>query len=71
MKKGYLIGSVAVLGAIVLFAWYKTPKKNSEGFFNAQGKSGGCAQCESSTGGYYGSKGKGCKKGDRCIANYA
>ena len=38
MKKQYIIGGLAVLGAIALYAWYKTPKKNSENFYNA----GGC-----------------------------
>lgn len=39
MNKGYLVGGLAIVGAIALFA-YLTPKKarkNSEGFFNAEG----------------------------------
>ena len=39
MKKEYIIGGLALVGAIALFAWYNKPKKNSEGFFNA---TGGC-----------------------------
>lgn len=39
MKKEYVIGGLALLGVISLLAWYKAPKKNSEGFFNA---TGGC-----------------------------
>ena len=37
MKKQYIIGGLAVLGAIAFFAWYKTPKKNKEGFYGASG----------------------------------
>jgi hypothetical protein len=37
MKKGYVIGGLAVLGAIALISWYKKPKRNSEGFFGADG----------------------------------
>lgn len=37
MKKEYLIGGLAVVGAIALFALYRKPKKNSEGFYNASG----------------------------------
>ena len=38
MKKEYVIGALAIVGVIALFAFYSKPKKNSEGFFNA----GGC-----------------------------
>ena len=38
MQKGYVIGGLAVLGAIALISWYKKPKKNSEGFFGATGR---------------------------------
>ena len=37
MNKGYVIGGLAVLGAIALISWYKKPKRNSEGFFGANG----------------------------------
>jgi len=36
MNKGYIIGGLVVLGAIV-FIWNSTPKKNKEGFYNASG----------------------------------
>jgi hypothetical protein len=39
MNKGYLVGGLAIVGAIALFA-YLTPKgtkRNSDGFFNAEG----------------------------------
>jgi hypothetical protein len=39
MKKEYIIGGLAIVGAIALIAWYKKPKENSEGFFSASGKS--------------------------------
>lgn len=42
MKNQYVIGGLAVLGVIALFAWYKAPKKNSDGFFNASGGGCGC-----------------------------
>jgi hypothetical protein len=43
MKKEYLIGGVVIVGLIALLAWYKSPKKNSEGFYSASGDCGcGC-----------------------------
>ncbi len=37
MKKGYLVGGLAIVGAIALIAYLRKPKMNSEGFFNATG----------------------------------
>jgi hypothetical protein len=37
MKKGYIIGGLAIVGAIALFVFYTAPKKNKEGFYNASG----------------------------------
>jgi hypothetical protein len=37
MKKEYVIGGLAIIGAIALFAWYSAPKKNKEGFYSASG----------------------------------
>jgi hypothetical protein len=37
MKKEYVIGGLLVLGAIGLIAFYKKPKKNSEGFYGMSG----------------------------------
>lgn len=69
-NKKILIGGLAIVGAIALFAYLKPkPKKNSEGFFNAQGKIGACAQCEND-GNYYRAKKGSCGAG-RCIAKYA
>jgi len=45
MKKEYLIGGLAILGAIGVIAYLNKPKRNSEGFFNALGSTGGCAVC--------------------------
>lgn len=38
MQKSYIIGGLAVVGAIALFAWYFAPKNNKDVFLNA----GGC-----------------------------
>jgi hypothetical protein len=41
MNKGYLVGGLAIVGAIALFAYLKPkPKRNSEGFFGANGRVG-------------------------------
>jgi hypothetical protein len=37
MKKGYLIGGLAIVGTIALISLFKKPKRNSEGFFGANG----------------------------------
>ena len=37
MEKKYIIGGLAVLGAIALIAYFNKPKKNSEGFFGMNG----------------------------------
>jgi hypothetical protein len=37
MKKQYLIGGLAILGAITLIALLSKPKKNKEGFYSASG----------------------------------
>jgi hypothetical protein len=40
MDKKLIVGGLAVVGAIALFMYLKPkPKKNSDGFFNAQGMS--------------------------------
>lgn len=71
MKKEYVIGGIAVLGAIALMAWYKKPKKNSEGFFNAGGGAYGlgCKVCERENGTTYFAKFGGCASGDSCITS--
>lgn len=41
MNKGQVIGltvtALAVVGGIAVFNWVRKPRKNSEGFFNAEG----------------------------------
>jgi hypothetical protein len=42
MKKEYVIGGLALVGVIALFAFYSQSKKNKEGFYNASGGGCGC-----------------------------
>lgn len=51
MNKKLLVGGLAIVGAVALIAWYKKPKKNSEGFFSASGTR--CVQCKRPNGTYY------------------
>ena len=46
MEKKYIIGGLAIVGALALFAYLKptSAKRNSGGFFGADGQ-GGCAVC--------------------------
>jgi len=45
MKREYIIGGLALVGIIALFTFYKKPKKNQEGFFDATGNSDcGCGK---------------------------
>ena len=39
MKKEIIIGGLALVGAIALYAWFRKPKTNEQGFLNA---TGGC-----------------------------
>ena len=39
MKKEYIVGTLAVLGAIALFAYFSKPKTKAKDFLNA---TGGC-----------------------------
>jgi hypothetical protein len=39
MKKEFIIGGLALVGAIALYAWFSKPKTNEQGFLNA---TGGC-----------------------------
>jgi len=82
MKKEYIVGGLAIVGAIALFAYLKptTTKRNSEGFFGANGRkslsgkvsSDNCAWCKTSEGTVYHTGGdRNCSGGDRCITRYA
>jgi hypothetical protein len=61
MEKKYIIGGLAIVGALALFAYLKptTAKKNSEGFFGANGKTNfakankPCTRCKRPNGTYY------------------
>ena len=70
MKKEYVIGGLAILGAIALIAYLNKPKKNSEGFFNATGKSKSlasrCTVCDGGQSNYWAQGGR-CKQGDDCV----
>jgi hypothetical protein len=43
MNKGYLVGGLAIIGAVALFAYLKPKgaRRNSDGFFGATGGKGG------------------------------
>jgi hypothetical protein len=81
MKKEYIIGGLALLGAIGVIAYLSKPKRNSEGFYNATGRGitpqtfsrQGCAFCKSTVDGdIYHTGGTGrCKSGDSCSSPYA
>jgi hypothetical protein len=80
MNKGYVIGGLAVVGAIALISWYKKPKKNSEGFFGATGRSSlarrgssqNCAYCRTSEGTvYHTGNDRNCSGRDTCITRYS
>ena len=65
MKKEYIIGGLAILGAIALVAYLRKPKRNSEGFYNAGGGAYGlgCKVCERENGTTYFAKFGGLSKG--------
>ena len=87
MNKGYLVGGLAIVGAIALFA-YLTPKgakRNSDGFFGASGRKvmsgefgsggtanrAGCAYCRGDGGIYHTGQGNACRGRDVCVSRYA
>ena len=73
MEKKYIIGGLAIVGAIAVLAYLNKPKKNLEGFYNASGNTGktsqlpsGCVVCKGGVSNYYAVYGR-CKKGDACV----
>ena len=44
MKTEYVFGGLALLGVIAIVAYVQKPKRNSDGFFSASGKSGKATQ---------------------------
>ena len=72
MKKEYIIGGLALVGGIALVAYLlkpKAPRRNSEGFFGANGRmsriSGGCRVCRGISSNYFAVYGQ-CREGDSC-----
>ena len=68
MEKKYIIGGLAIVGAIALISYLNKPKKKSEGFLGADGlENGGCALCRSgnSRSLYWAGNGY-CRQGDTC-----
>ena len=37
MKKEYIIGAAALVGVVVVYNFLRKPRKNSDGFFSADG----------------------------------
>jgi hypothetical protein len=80
MKKGYLVGGLAIVGAIALLMYLKPKNKaNSEGFYGANGRvtyTGKaritCKLCQDSgSGGTYQNWNGICDEGDKCIKKSA
>jgi hypothetical protein len=78
MKKGYLVGGLAIIGAIALIAYFKPKGKKTDKFVSASGgmSSGGslsrvrstCKKCkDSETGGTYQNWNGICDSGDTCV----
>jgi hypothetical protein len=71
MEKKYIVGGLALLGAIGVVAYLNKPKRNSEGFFGANGRmgrsAGGCRVCQGSgVSNYFANNGV-CQRGDKCL----
>jgi hypothetical protein len=72
MKNKYIVGGLVVLGGLALLAWYKKPKKNSEGFFNAKGEDSFSKKqyyCRNERGQIYMSDTRDCKQGYKAVAS--
>lgn len=70
MEKKYIIGGLAILGAIALVAYIRKPKRNSDGFYSADGTVGvkstsPCRVCEGTSSLYFAVDGR-CRRGDKC-----
>jgi hypothetical protein len=67
-----MIGGLVVLGGLA-YAYFRKPKLNSEGFYNATGTgkmTSRCNYCRNSQGNIYSADSTGkCKGGDFCVAN--
>ena len=80
MKKEYIITGLAVLGVIAVVSFLRKPKRNSEGFFGANGRrssmrrasSQNCAYCRTSDGTvYHTGNDRNCSGNDICITKYS
>lgn len=84
MEKKYIIGSLAVVGAIALIAYLNKPRKNRDGFYSANGRTlsssslspraerGRCAMCKDSAGNVYRTgEDRKCSGSDVCVTRYA
>jgi hypothetical protein len=75
MEKKYLVGGLAIVGAIALFMYLKPKNKaNSEGFYGANGKGGSTSKaqnrvCRICDGGQWASNGI-CGNGTKCRSYY-
>jgi hypothetical protein len=75
MNKGQVIGLVitgfVVIGAVTVVQYLKKPRKNSEGFFNADGteKSGKQYYCRGEKGNLYMSTTRECKQGGTVVGS--
>jgi hypothetical protein len=71
MEKKYIIGGLAIVGAIALIAYLKPKNKlNSDGFYNASGRYGlGCRVCQRQDGTTYFAQSGYCISGDSCFSS--
>jgi hypothetical protein len=71
MEKKYIIGGLAIVGAIALFAYLKPKKRlNSDGFYNASGRYVlGCKVCQRQDGTTYFAQSGSCISGDSCFSS--
>ena len=72
MDKKLIVGGLAVVGGLALAIYLlkpKSPRKNSEGFFGANGRmsrvTGGCRVCKGASSNYFAVYGQ-CQGGDTC-----
>jgi hypothetical protein len=64
---GLTITVLAVIGGVAVYNYARKPRKNSDGFFNADGtRSGGCRVCEGGLSNYFAPNGN-CRRGDSCV----
>jgi len=44
MKINYILGGLALVGTLAVISYLRKPKRNSEGFFNAEGTRATCVK---------------------------